>query len=187
MSGLPDIRVGDQEREHAQSRLREGYRQGALTLEEFEDRLEAALSATTRGQLEPLTADLPAPTRQAAGVELGDHPDTSARNRMVALIAVAAVVLAVVAGTVGRGADAVSVFGSTVYVPTVSAEARGVQEIRVLSLFGSVEVDLPDGVSAQNGVTSIFGSSDCGPACQGEPEVRVSGLSIFGSVEITGG
>lgn len=187
MSGLPDIRVGDQEREHAQTRLREAYGKGALTLEEFEDRLEAALSATTRGQLEPLTADLPASTSQAAGVELVDHPDTAARNRMVALIAVAAVILAVVAGTVGRGADAVSVFGSTVYVPPVSPNEQNVQEIRVFSLFGSVEVDLPAGVTAVNRVTPIFGSSDCGQACRDEPDVSVSGLSIFGSVEITGG
>jgi Domain of unknown function (DUF1707) len=55
----PDLRIGDADREAVAARLREHYAQGRLTLEEFNQRLDAAFAATTRGQLGALTSDLP--------------------------------------------------------------------------------------------------------------------------------
>jgi hypothetical protein len=55
----PDLRVGDDDREAAAAALREHYAQGRLTLEEFNQRIEAAFAATTRSQLSALTRDLP--------------------------------------------------------------------------------------------------------------------------------
>jgi hypothetical protein len=55
----PDLRVGDADREAAAARLREHYAQGRLTLEEFNQRLDAAFAATTQGQLNALARDLP--------------------------------------------------------------------------------------------------------------------------------
>lgn len=59
MATGPDLRVGDAEREAAAGRLREHYAQGRLTLEEFNQRLDAVFAATTRSQLGALTRDLP--------------------------------------------------------------------------------------------------------------------------------
>jgi hypothetical protein len=59
------IRVSDAEREEVAARLRAAGADGRLLLGELEDRLERAFAARTRGELEPLTADLPAPARQA--------------------------------------------------------------------------------------------------------------------------
>jgi hypothetical protein len=55
----PDLRVGDADREAAAEALREHYAQGRLTLEEFNQRIEAAFAATMRSQLSALTRDLP--------------------------------------------------------------------------------------------------------------------------------
>ena len=55
----PDLRAGDADREAVAEVLREHYAQGRLTLEEFNQRLEAAFAATMRSQLSALTRDLP--------------------------------------------------------------------------------------------------------------------------------
>lgn len=60
MAHNPSMRASDVEREHAAAALREHYAQGRLTRDEFDERLEAAYTAKTVGELERLTADLPA-------------------------------------------------------------------------------------------------------------------------------
>ena len=55
----PDLRIADADREAAAARLREHYAQGRITLEEFNERLDAVFAATTQSQLRALTRDLP--------------------------------------------------------------------------------------------------------------------------------
>jgi hypothetical protein len=64
MATESELRIGHAEREAAATHLRENYAQGRLTLDEFNQRLDAVFGATTRGQLDALIADLPrsAPT-----------------------------------------------------------------------------------------------------------------------------
>lgn len=59
MAPGPDLRIGNAEREAAATHLREHYAQGRLSLEEFNQRLDAVFAATTQRQLAALTADLP--------------------------------------------------------------------------------------------------------------------------------
>lgn len=59
MAPGPDLRIGDAERDVTTRHLRESFAQGRLTMDEFNDRLSAALAATTQGQLSQLTRDLP--------------------------------------------------------------------------------------------------------------------------------
>src|SRR5712692_9843921 len=53
------FRVSDAEREHAVIVLREHLLAGRLTLEEFSERVEAALRARVGGELEAVQEDLP--------------------------------------------------------------------------------------------------------------------------------
>jgi DUF1707 SHOCT-like domain len=55
----PDLRIGDADREAAAAGLRDHYAQGRLTLQEFNQRLDAAFAATTQSQLQALSRDLP--------------------------------------------------------------------------------------------------------------------------------
>jgi hypothetical protein len=55
------IRVSDADREHVADRLREHFAQGRLSTEELDERISAALSAKTFGDLRRVMADLPEP------------------------------------------------------------------------------------------------------------------------------
>ena len=55
------IRIGDADRERVTSRLREHFAEGRLTSEELDERITAALSAKTFGDLRRIMADLPDP------------------------------------------------------------------------------------------------------------------------------
>jgi hypothetical protein len=66
-----NIRIGDRERDAVAAVLREAAVAGRLSMEELDDRLEAALRARTYAALDPLVADL--------SVELPSHDLTSSR------------------------------------------------------------------------------------------------------------
>lgn len=55
------LRASDADREQIAERLRQAALEGRLLSDELEDRLGAALSARTYGELDALVADLPAP------------------------------------------------------------------------------------------------------------------------------
>jgi hypothetical protein len=62
-----NIRVSDADREHVVERLREHYAAGRLTSDELDERVTAALSAKTYGDLRPVMTDLPEPETVGAG------------------------------------------------------------------------------------------------------------------------
>ncbi len=55
------IRVSDADRERIIERLREHYAEGRLTSDELDERVTAALSAKTFGELRAVMTDLPEP------------------------------------------------------------------------------------------------------------------------------
>jgi hypothetical protein len=59
MATGPDLRIGDAEREAVATELREHYAQGRLTLEEFNQRLEAVFKSSTQRDLNLVISDLP--------------------------------------------------------------------------------------------------------------------------------
>lgn len=59
MASGNEMRVGDAEREAAAAELREHYASGRLTLDELNERVDQALAAKTRGDLNALMTDLP--------------------------------------------------------------------------------------------------------------------------------
>jgi len=59
MAAGSGVRIGDAEREKVATGLREHYAHGRLTLEEFQQRLDAVFAAKTDTDLARVTADLP--------------------------------------------------------------------------------------------------------------------------------
>jgi hypothetical protein len=59
MEGRAAVRASDADRERVAERLKDAAAEGRLLTEELEERLEAALSARTYGQLNALLTDLP--------------------------------------------------------------------------------------------------------------------------------
>lgn len=92
----PNLRASDAERERVVERLREHAAAGRLAVEELEERLSAAFSARTRGDLEPLLADLPGRSPIAA-------PRPSRRRRHLPPAAVVALALIAIWALTGAG------------------------------------------------------------------------------------
>lgn len=61
------LRASDLDRERVVERLRHAAAEGRLLADEFEDRLGAAFSARTYGQLDALVSDLPGDRHPARG------------------------------------------------------------------------------------------------------------------------
>ncbi|MDS1269934.1 DUF1707 domain-containing protein [Lipingzhangella sp. LS1_29] len=55
----PDMRISDADRDRVAKTLQEHFAQGRIDNDEFHTRLADVYAARTRGELEPLTADLP--------------------------------------------------------------------------------------------------------------------------------
>jgi hypothetical protein len=67
-NGPPDeagLRVSDADRDAVVDQLARHFQEGRLDLTEFQDRMDAAVRARTRGDLAGLLADLPQPVRTA--------------------------------------------------------------------------------------------------------------------------
>jgi hypothetical protein len=73
MPGDPKIRASDADRDRAAALLSEHHAAGRLTVEEFSERLDQALTAKTIGDLDELFADLPS-------IDLYRLPDASLRR-----------------------------------------------------------------------------------------------------------
>jgi len=74
--GDPRLRASDADREAVAELLREAHAQGRLTVEEFQERLDATFASRTHGELVPITEDLPvAEPRPGAAVEGTDDED----------------------------------------------------------------------------------------------------------------
>lgn len=80
MAARSGLRIGDADREATAAGLREHFAQGRLTMEEFQQRLDAAFAAKTDLDLAKVTSDLPhapvlaapwSPSRPPAGASGG--------------------------------------------------------------------------------------------------------------------
>jgi hypothetical protein len=78
MASSDSLRVGDAEREAVAAELREHYAQGRLSMEDFNQRLDAVFAARTRGDLDKLISDLP--HAKPAGTPLPAPPPGSLRR-----------------------------------------------------------------------------------------------------------
>jgi hypothetical protein len=101
MAGRATLRASDAEREQVAERLRHATTEGRLLPHELEQRLEAAFSARTYGQLDALLADLPDPRhggRRAAGEVAWARPALSLAIATLLALAVIALVLLALTG-----------------------------------------------------------------------------------------
>jgi hypothetical protein len=75
------IRISDADRERVTARLREHFAEGRLSSEELDERITAALSAKTFGDLRRIMADLPDP--EPAPPQARQSPSWAARRGAV--------------------------------------------------------------------------------------------------------
>ena len=177
----PELRVSDAEREATVLRLREAGGEGRLTLEELAERVERADAARTRGDLDALTADLPAATAQAMPL-----PDAPRKERRW--------VVAIMGGEQRKGrwrpsrrTNAIAVMGG-VDIDLREAELADGAEILAIPIMGAVTVTVPEGVSVEMSGFALMGGNS-GPddkvlPLPNSPVVRVRAFSLMGGVVV---
>ncbi|MDO8188447.1 DUF1707 domain-containing protein [Conexibacter sp. JD483] len=185
----PEIRASDAEREQTIERLRLAAGEGRLTLEELADRVESVAGSRTRAELEQATIDLPPADAALVG--------TTAPG--------AAAPASVPAGPLTGNS---SVFGdlkrsgpwqlparsgwSTVFGDVVLdlREARvpaGEIAIDARSVFGDIELLVPEGVLVDLRGRAFFGDvkQQAGlDAAAGAPRIVLTGSTVFGDVRV---
>jgi Domain of unknown function (DUF1707)/Cell wall-active antibiotics response 4TMS YvqF len=175
----PAIRASDAEREAVVVRLQSAAGEGRLALEELADRIERALAAVTRSDLDQLTADLPEQAAPSA-------PAAKARRWVVAILA----------GVNHKGrwriasrCTVVNVLGGA-DLDLSGAVVEGPEtEIQVFSLMGGSDIVVPDGVHVELSGFALLGGNDLrlGDAPlppPSAPVVRVRAYSLLGGTDV---
>jgi Domain of unknown function (DUF1707)/Cell wall-active antibiotics response 4TMS YvqF len=181
-AGTPAIRASDAEREAVVARLQTAAGEGRLALDELADRLDRALTAVTRADLEPLTRDLPE--------EQLDAPPTAPSRRWV---------VGIMGGGTQKGrwriasrCTVVNVMGGADLDLTGAVVEARETEIVVFSLMGGSDIVVPDGVHVELSGFAFMGGNDLKlgdtpPPPPGAPVVRVHAWSIMGGTDVKRG
>ena len=177
--GTPAIRASDDEREAVVGKLRTAAGEGRLALDELAERLDRALAAVTRDQLEALTRDLPRQPPDAL-------PAAKSRRWVVGIMG---------GGTqkgrwrIASQCTVVNVMGGA-DLDLTSAVVEGAEtEIRVFSLMGGSDIVVPDGVHVELSGFAFMGGNDLRlegrpPPPPGAPVVRVRAWSVMGGTDV---
>ncbi|MEV0129272.1 DUF1707 domain-containing protein [Dactylosporangium sp. NPDC050688] len=191
MADLPErvdhrhLRASDADRERVAEVLRTSAAEGRLGLDELDERLRAVYAARTYADLEPLLADLPAPSTAVSleGVppRPGETPEKSGA-------------VAVMSGFSRRGAwvpprlfSCLAFWGGGTIDLRDARFRYGELKIRAVAVMGGVEVIVPDDAEVHVTGTGVMGGFDHGATSVGRPgapRIVVTGLAFWGGVTV---
>jgi hypothetical protein len=197
-----DLRCSDADRDLVAEALRLAAGDGRLTLDELDERLDAAYAARTYRELEPVLADLPGaripgPRGTSLPVPLAStSPAVAPAGQGLARVGGAATsdsAVAIFAETKRTGVwvvpeqfASVAVFGSVELDLREARLAAPQVVIQANAVMGSVVVYVPDDVTVSCGGNGVMGEYS-GPheaATPSAPHVTVTGIALMGSVEV---
>lgn len=176
------MRASDQDRDETAQRLQAAFAEGRLNDGEFDNRMRAALVATTRPELEKLSADLP------------DSAPSSARSVALPPPGKYAVAIKSSVRRGGRwrvpGLFNVLVFKGSGRIDLRAAElTEPVTKVRAIAYKSNMDILVPPGVRVE--VTGFGVSKDWSEAEEWEsslshdaPVVHVRGIGYKGTIEI---
>jgi hypothetical protein len=186
-----EMRASDTDRERTADRLRTAAGHGRITLDELEERLEAAYAAKTYGELVPLTFDLP-----VEDARLDPGPAAAPSNALVVgeqqshdrATAIAIMSGSNIAGrwVVPRRVRAFAFWGGAVIDLREARFENRVTTITAVAIMGGVQILAPEDVHVRVTGVGIMGgfaesrSNEVGPGSA--PVVQVKGLAFWGGV-----
>jgi hypothetical protein len=174
-ANLP-IRASDADRERAIALLREHAVEGRLTLEEFTDRMSAAVTARTTDALDELARDLP---QQAA---------TSRRSPTRFLFSMFGSTVREGRIRVGRRVTCLTALGNIDLDLRQATLERDVVTVVAIGIFGTLDVYVPEGVEVDLHGFALGGHKRANgndpPPLPGTPLVRVFAVSIFAGMDV---
>ncbi|HMG28609.1 MAG TPA: DUF1707 domain-containing protein [Jiangellaceae bacterium] len=179
VSITPDIRASDAERELIVQRLSENAASGRLTLAELEERIGLAYDATTRAELTPLIADLPANPPQTA---------TGRRSPTKWVLSMMGSAEKTGRWRVGERLTTVTVMGGNdIDLRHAEIDADDVTIVAV-AVMGGMDIYLPDTVDVRvGGFAFMGGNGERGSTRQprpGAPRIRVLAYSLMGGIDV---
>ncbi|PWI42710.1 DUF1707 domain-containing protein [Streptomyces sp. ICBB 8177] len=179
----PDLRASDEERDQVAGILADALATGRLAPDEHAERLEAVYAARTRGELAPLTQDLPEPAEGRTA--LARHLDAAPVHAVFSKIRRGGQ-WPVPPETVVR-----STFGAAVIDLRHAVFTRHEVVIHAHSFCGKIEILVPDNARVHDTGTALFGKRSLpgGREAEGDdgPVVRITGRSLFGHVRVMRG
>ncbi len=180
------IRASDDERARVVDQLNGACGDGRLTLAEFDERLEKAMKAVTRGDLAAITNDLPGDERSNPLGPLTQDASVAGRDRQLSFH--------VVGGLRARGRWRIprelvhiSILGRTRLDLSEAELTAPTVTLTLFSVVGGVRVRVPESLALEVEGFSILGGRRISPRARahpGSPVVRIRAFSILGGVRV---
>jgi hypothetical protein len=190
LSGPADhglMRVSDSDREQAAEVLREAAGQGRISLDELDERLEAAYAAKTYADLATVTRDLPqagqapSPAGAAQVSRIGGTP------RSKFSVAVMSGARRMGRWVVPRTYVAVAVMGGIELDLREAQFSEAEVTLHAYTVMGGIEITVPEDVEVDVSGLAFMGGFDhnaSAPGVPGAPRVRVLGFAFMGGVDV---
>jgi class 3 adenylate cyclase len=180
--------VADADRDRAVTQLRDHVVEGRLTLDEFSDRVGAALGAKTRGDLVAVMADLPATVRSQVSGPVPVPGAASPKNRGRWHVAVMSGHSTKGRWRISGKTNAVAVMGGC-EMDLRRAELEGPEiEITAVAFWGGIDILVPEGFDVELRGFSFMGGRDLRlrdvPLVPGSPRIVVRGFAIMGGIGV---
>lgn len=193
----------EEERERTMGHLQTAFADDHLTLGEFDERMELARTAANDRELAVLLADVPGHEQTALVLQRDQPLAPTASSAMVPTGSTALVpagstqrMVAILGGVEREGRwvpspknQAIAFCGGVeLDFRDVDLAPGSVTEVQCFAMFGGVEIEVPEGVRVEVGGTGIMGGfaqkGRGGDVRPDAPTVRVTGLALFGGVEV---
>jgi hypothetical protein len=173
-------RASDSDRDHVVTLLRDHLAVGRLTLDEFSERTGSALAARTRGELDAVLADLPVASEPL--------PQVARRRARRWIVAVMGQSESKGRWRPGEHTSVVAVMGEC-HMDLRRAEIDGPEVvITAVSIMGSIEIVVPEGIDVGLTGLSIMGQRSCKvrdvPVLRGSPRILIRAFPIMGEVKV---
>jgi DUF1707 SHOCT-like domain len=186
------LRASDADRERVADVLRQAAGDGRLTMDELDERLDAAYAAKTYAELEPITHDLPGTAGAAYVPAVSAAPAGGVRR--YGGEAASNVGVAVLGGFSRRGNWLVPKrFTAFAFMSGIELDMRDANfveqtvTIQVTAIMAAVEITVPEDAIVRVtgvGIMGAFDDATSAPETVGGPTITVSGLSFMGAVAV---
>jgi class 3 adenylate cyclase len=179
-------RVADADRDRTVTQLREQVVEGRLTLDEFSERVGAALQARTRGDLAAVMADLP--EARPANERLPEPGTGSPKKQRRWHVAVMSGHSTKGRWRISGKTNAVAVMGGC-DMDLRKAEIEGPEvEITAFAFWGGIDIIVPEGFDVELRGFSFMGGRDLRlrdvPIVPGSPRIVVKGFAVMGAIDV---
>ncbi|MGW2523697.1 DUF1707 SHOCT-like domain-containing protein [Streptomyces sp. NPDC001617] len=186
-----ELRASDADRDRIADILREALAEGRLTADEHAERVEGVLAAKTVGELEVFIRDLPAAHQRRAAPSFAAAPNRPPLGTIPVdpddnVIAVFSSAMRKGRWRAGRRIHAYAIFGSVEIDLSEALFEYQQVVIKAISVFGNVEVRVPENVSLRGTGGGVLGNFEVAPLDSPDPDapvVYVDGWAVLGNVE----